>query len=187
MCSVTWNPCVCYCPLSLFSWSTFVWETVKKSFTFYYLWNKRNLNLSDIDFYRATAAATGAKCTENGHTQHNDSVEHFSVIKKWLMAFRSAECKLIFFSVDHSITVHHGSAKKEFLCSILQLSIATASKLSKQFKIWSSCWIMHSLLQLVFRCRLRLYWLFLIELGQALWFVQIFILHAFPSGLHFLD
>lgn len=104
----------------------------------------------DINVSLATATATSGKWTKNRHMQQNVSAEHFSAASltkndEWPSGLNA---KFILISVDH-LTVHHGSAKKKkrvASCKFLMLLHQGSAH-----KTCLSCWMWHSLLQLVSR------------------------------------
>lgn len=115
--------------------------------------------LNCILWYPSEPCSCSSRVNENRHMQQNDSVEHFCFKShlKWWMAFKSAECKSIFFSVYH-FTVHHGSAKKKkrfrvASCKCLMLLHRGAAKTCPAE--WGTVYWRYSLISVVFLLLIR--------------------------------
>lgn len=110
----------------------------------------------DINLSLATAAATGARWTKANtwNIRIRGAFLLRPISPKWWMAFRSAQCKFIFFSVD-CVTVHHGSAKKKkkkgFQVASHKFPMLLHQGCSES-KECLSCSTRHSFLQLLSTC-----------------------------------
>lgn len=110
----------------------------------------------DIHLSRAAAAAEWTR-TDTCSKMILWNIFCYKSHLKWWMAFKSAECKSIFFSVYH-FTVHHGSAKKKkrfrvASCKCLMLLHRGAAKSCPAE--WGTVYWRYSLISIVFLLLIR--------------------------------